>query len=146
MAAAFSFFGLVSSTAVAQDITFKFVNPSFGGNSFNSAHLLAIAELDRPDPPEADTVGIFGDNFGEVSQADLFAEQLERTILGRLSSDISNAIFGENAEPSGEFRFDTTSVQFETALNGTIFVTISDTLTNGQTVIEIPSFLTQSAQ
>ena len=131
--------------AAAQDITFGFNNPSFGGNSFNSAHLLGIAELDRPDPPMDDD-DFFGDDLVEVTQADLFAQQLERTILGRLSGDITDAIFGENAEPSGNFRFDNTTVAFETGLDGTIIVTIGDTLGGGESTIEIPSFLTQAGQ
>ena len=137
--------GLVSSVAAAQDITFQFNNPSFGGNSFNSAHLLGIAEFDRPDPPRDDD-GVFGADIAEVTQADLFAQQLERTILGRLSGDITDAIFGENAEPSGSFRFDNTTVAFETELDGTIIVTIGDTLGSGESTIEIPSFLTQEGQ
>jgi len=36
----------------AQDIRFKFNNPSFGGNAFNSSHLLGLAEIQQQfDPP-----------------------------------------------------------------------------------------------
>lgn len=132
---------LVTENASSQDFVYKPVNPSFGGSSFNSAHLLAIAAIDRPDPPARDGGG-FDDDFGQVTQADLFAQQLERAVLGRLSAQITDAIFGDNAEADGTFAFGNTQVDFETALDGTIFLTISDALTGGQTLIEVPSFLT----
>ncbi len=133
-----------SSGANAQQITYQPINPSFGGSSFNSSHLLATAEIDRPDPPSNELGGLFGGDADEVTQASLFAEQLERTILGRLSANITNAIFGENAEPSGSFTYDQTEVSFDTALNGDITLTITDTITQGTTTIEIPGFLNQA--
>jgi len=124
-----------SSGANAQQITYQPINPSFGGSS---------AEIDRPDPPSNELGGLFGGDADEVTQASLFAEQLERTILGRLSANITNAIFGENAEPSGSFTYDQTEVSFDTALNGDITLTITDTITQGTTTIEIPGFLNQA--
>lgn len=136
---------LVPPEAFSQQIVYQPQNPSFGGSSFNSAHLLAIAEVDRPDPPSNDR-----DPFAtgdEVTQAQLFAEQLERTILGRLSGNITDAIFGENADPEGTFRIDdSTSVEFETALNGDIFVRIRDELSGAVSTIEIPGFLNQTGR
>ena len=42
----------LSSATTAQDLVYEPVNPSFGGNPFNSAHLLAIAnaqnDFERP--------------------------------------------------------------------------------------------------
>jgi len=124
--------------AAAQELVYTPVNPSFGGNSFNSSHLLAIAEIDRPDPPQDDTFGGFG---LETSQADLFVRQLESRILSRLSSNITDAIFGPDAEPSGEFVFEDTSIAFDTLIDGTIVLNIEDRTTGGVTTIEVPSFL-----
>jgi len=137
---------LFATSLAAQQLTYQPINPSFGGSSFNSAHLLATAEINRPDPPDNGAGGLFGDDM-EVTQAQLFAQQLERAILGRLSGDITNAIFGEDADPNGRFRVnETTEVVFETALNGDILVTILDGTSGGSSTIEIPSFLTQAAQ
>lgn len=135
--------GVVSSFAYtanvsAQDLAYQPLNPSFGGSSFNSSHLLSIAAIDRPDPPSSG-----GDAFGAggITQADLFAERLERAILGRLSGQITDAIFGEDAEPNGEFAFGNTRVVFDTSLDGDIDLTIIDTLSQSETRIQVPGSL-----
>ena len=53
-----------ATPALAQDITYQPVDPSFGGNPFNSAHLLGIANAQNKykDPSAANT----------NSQADIF--------------------------------------------------------------------------
>ncbi|MEM7498286.1 MAG: curli assembly protein CsgF [Pseudomonadota bacterium] len=129
--------------ATAQDIVYTPVNPSFGGNPFNSSHLLSIAEIDRPDPPESDAADPFDDG---LSQADLFVRQLESRILSRLSADITDAIFGPDAEPSGEFVFDDTTIAFNTLLDGTVLISIEDTASGGVTTIEVPGFLAAAGQ
>ncbi|MEO0426200.1 MAG: curli assembly protein CsgF [Pseudomonadota bacterium] len=134
--------GLLSSQALAQELVHQFRNPSFGGPPFNSSHLLSIAEIDRPDPPQ-DTTTSFDAN---TSQADLFVRQLESRILSRLSSDITDAIFGEDAEPSGEFAFDDTRISFDTLLDGSVIVSIEDQTTGGVTTIEVPGFLSAPTQ
>lgn len=122
----------------AQELVYTPVNPSFGGSPFNSGHLLAIAEVDRPDPPESDDPEAL---FGQESQADQFARQLESRILSQLSSDIVDTIFNGDAQ-TGTFAFDTTSVSFERFLDGTIELVIADNATGGTTTVTIPSFLT----
>src|SRR5687768_2330768 len=53
------------SPAMSQDIVYQPINPSFGGNPFNSAHLLGIANAQNTfkDPKATST----------SSQADIFA-------------------------------------------------------------------------
>ncbi|MEM6942449.1 MAG: curli assembly protein CsgF [Pseudomonadota bacterium] len=133
---------LTAPQANAQEFVHQFKNPSFGGPPFNSSHLLSIAEIDRPDPPTS-TTSTFG---RQTSQADLFVRQLESRILSRLSSDITDAIFGEDAEPSGEFAFDDTRISFDTLLDGSVIVSIADETTGGVTTIEVPGFLAEPAQ
>jgi curli production assembly/transport component CsgF len=125
----------------AQELVYTPVNPSFGGSSFNSSHLLSTAEIHRPDPPESDA-GAFGDP--RSTQTNFFIRQLESRILSRLSLDIVDKIFGDDAEPSGEFVFSDTTISFETLLDGTILLDIVDNATGGTTTIEIPAFLTAS--
>lgn len=134
--------GLVSTTfcvsnILAQDFVYQPLNPSFGGSSFNSSHLLSIATIDRPDPPSSG--GQFDE--GNITQADLFAERLERAILGRLSNQITDAIFGEDADPNGEFEFGNTRVVFDTSLDGDIDLTIIDSLSQNETRIQVPGSL-----
>lgn len=136
-------FALASSATFAQELVYQPVNPSFGGDSFNSSHLLSIANIDRPDPPQDDSA--FGNDIGD-SQTDFFVRQLESRILSRLSSDITDAIFGPDADPSGTFQFNDTTIAFETLLDGTVQIEITDIASGGVTQIEVPAFLTQSSQ
>ena len=128
--------------AFAQELVYTPVNPSFGGNAFNSSHLLAIAETDRPNPPSS-RASAFAASSG-ATQTDFFIRQLESRILSRLSLDITEAIFGENAEPSGTFAFNDTTLTFETLLDGTILLDIVDNASGATTTIEVPAFLTGS--
>jgi len=134
---------LWSSQSLSQDLVYQPVNPSFGGDAFNSSHLLSIANIDRPDPPRRDSPF---DTGVEDSQADFFVRQLESRILSRLSADIVDAIFGPDAEPSGTFQFDDTTIFFETLLDGTILIEITDLTDGGVTEIEIPSFIANASQ
>ena len=131
LAAVLAAFG---SSAIAQELVYTPRNPTFGGDPFNSAHLLSTAAVHRPDPPSEN---LFDDN--ELSQAELFAKQLESRILTELAQQITEAIFGESPQDSGVYSFDTTTVAFETLLDGTIRVAITDNASGGTTVIDIPS-------
>ena len=127
-----------ASNASAQDLVYTPINPSFGGSSFNSSHLLAIAEIDRPDAPEDDSSFLFDSG---LSQADQFTRQLESRILSQLSSDIVDKIFNGTTQ-SGTLEFGATSRSFERLLDGSVKLAITDATTGGVTNILIPSFLT----
>jgi curli production assembly/transport component CsgF len=77
-----------------------------------------------------------------TTQTDFFVRQLESRILSQLSRDITDAIFGADAEPSGTFSFNQTQLSFETLLDGTIQVEITDLVSGSTTLIEVPAFLT----
>lgn len=127
--------------ASAQELVYTPVNPSFGGSPFNSSHLLAIAEIHRPEEPPSSS-SLFDSRSIGSTRTSFFVRQLENRILSRLSLDITNAIFGDDAEPSGTFTFGDTELTFETLLDGTIVVQITDNTTGDTTTIEIPAFLT----
>ena len=86
-----------SSGAIAQQQVYTPINPSFGGNPFNSAHLLGIANAQNnfKDPNAPDS----------GSQSDVFARQLQSRLLSALSNNIVNAIFGPNAQNNGTVDF-----------------------------------------
>lgn len=134
---------LFCGNSAAQDLVYTPVNPSFGGDPFNSSHLLGIANINRPDPPQSQDPFGFGDD-PESSQADFFVRQLESRILSRLSADITDAIFGPEADPSGVFQFDDTTIAFETLLDGSILIEITDLANGGVTEIQVPAFLSQN--
>lgn len=106
-----------SLTAAAQDLVYEPVNPSFGGNSFNSAHLLALAnaqnDFERP-VTESTT-----------DDLDRFIRSLQSRLLSSLSTQVANAIFGEDAQDNGVITFGDQTVSFVTTLDG-IELTITD--------------------
>src|SRR6478735_7642202 len=118
--------------AIGQDIVYQPIDPSFGGNPFNSAHLLGIANAqnDYKDPSAQQT----------NSQADVFARQLQSRLLSALSSQIVDAIFGENPQDSGTISFGGQTINFVRSLTE-VTLTITDDDTGEVTTIVIPTFI-----
>jgi curli production assembly/transport component CsgF len=122
----------ISVPASAQDLTYEPVNPSFGGNPFNSAHLLGIANAQNDfKDPKAKEAG---------SQADIFARQLQSRLLSALSSQIVDAIFGENPQEHGTIKFGGQTIEFTRGLDE-VTLTITDDATGEVTTIVIPTFV-----
>lgn len=121
-----------AAPSAAQDLTYKPVNPSFGGNPFNSAHLLGIANAQNDfKDPDAKESG---------SQADIFARQLQSRLLSALSSQIVDAIFGENPQEHGTIKFGGQTIEFVRGLDE-VTLTITDDATGEVTTIVIPTFV-----
>jgi curli production assembly/transport component CsgF len=120
------------SPLAAQDITYQPIDPSFGGNPFNSAHLLGIANAqnDYKDPKATST----------NSQADIFARQLQSRLLSALSSQIVDAIFGENPQERGTISFGGQTIDFVRSLTE-VTLTITNDETGEVTTIVIPTFV-----
>lgn len=121
-----------AAPAFAQDIVYQPISPTFGGNPFNSAHILgtANAQNDYRDPRAA-TSG---------SQADIFARQLQSRLLSALSSQIVDAIFGENPQERGTIRFGGQTIEFVRGLEE-VTLTITNDETGEVTTIVIPTFI-----
>ena len=126
-AAALSAAGL---TASAQELVYTPVNPSFGGDSFNSAHLLGIANAqnDYTDPDKAPSGN---------SQVDQFLRQLQSRLLSSLAAQVNDAIFGENPQESGTITFGDQTITF-VRLVDSVSLTITDNTTGAITEISIP--------
>jgi len=124
--------GAVQAPAAAQDMVYEPVDPSFGGNPFNSSHLLGIANAqnDYKDPAAQQS----------NSQADVFARQLQSRLLSALSSQIVDAIFGENPQESGTISFGGQTIEFVRSLTE-VTLTITDDGTGEVTTIVIPTFV-----
>jgi curli production assembly/transport component CsgF len=122
----------LSAGAAAQDMTYEPINPSFGGNPFNSSHLLGIANAQNQtrDPQAVST----------QSQADIFSRQLQSRLLSALSSQITDAIFGENPQESGTISFGGQTISFVRSLED-VRLTITNDETGEVTNIVIPTFI-----
>ena len=123
---------LLVSPASAQDLTYQPIDPSFGGNPFNSAHLLGIANAqnDYKDPNARSS----------SSQADIFARQLQSRLLSALSSQIVDAIFGDNPQERGTISFGGQTIDFVRGLTE-VTLTITDDDTGEVTTIVVPTFV-----
>ncbi|MFN3912315.1 curli assembly protein CsgF [Hyphomonas sp.] len=122
--------GLAGFPASAQELVYTPVNPSFGGDSFNSSHLLGIANAQNDyKDPDAQTTG--------NSQIDQFLRQLQSRLLSSLAAQVNDAIFGENPQESGTITFGDQTITFVRLLDS-VSLTITDTATGAVTEISIP--------
>ena len=121
-----------SSSASADDIVYKPINPSFGGNPFNSPHLLGVANAQNKfkDPSSASS----------GSEADIFARQLQSRLLSALSSQIVEAIFGDDPQQQGTIQFGGQTIEFVRGLES-VTLTITNDETGEETTIVIPTFI-----
>jgi curli production assembly/transport component CsgF len=116
----------------AQDLVHQPISPTFGGNPFNSQHVLGVANAnnDTRDPRAATT----------NSQADIFARQLQSRLLSALSSQIVNAIFGDNPQERGTVTFGGQTIEFFRSLEEVTLIIRNDT-TGEETRIVVPLFI-----
>ena len=116
--------------ATAQEIVYQPINPSFGGDSFNSSHLLGIANAQNDyKDPDADN--------GLDSQSEQFVRQLQSRLLSSLAGEVNEAIFGENPQDSGTITFGDQVITFVRGIDS-VQLTITDLSTGTVTEIEIP--------
>ena len=124
-------FGTAAGPAAsAQELVYEPINPSFGGDSFNSSHLLGIAnsQNDYSDPDARN---------GLDSQSEQFVRQLQSRLLSSLAGEVNEAIFGENPQDSGTITFGDQVIEFVRGVDS-VQLTITDLSTGAVTEIEIP--------
>ncbi|TAE34521.1 MAG: hypothetical protein EAY65_02550 [Alphaproteobacteria bacterium] len=118
-----------ASFAHASEIVYRPINPSFGGNPFNSSHLIGLADAqndhERPEDPR-------------MSNLESFERTITSSLLNRISSEISDRILGENAQESGTFLVGNTRLDFQQQ-GPNVLININDLATGGQTSITIPN-------
>jgi curli production assembly/transport component CsgF len=115
--------------ACAQQLVYQPINPAFGGNPGNTTQLEADAAAQNPFKPVAKTQNL--------TQSQLFAQQLQSELLSSLANQVAESIFGPNAQPSGTFSFGGETVSFVRSL-GEVTITITDP-TGSVTVITLPT-------
>lgn len=122
--------GAAGSAASAQELVYTPVNPSFGGDSFNASHLMAVANAqnDYKDPSSTTTGN---------TQIDQFLRQLQSRLLSSLAAQVNDAIFGENPQDSGTITFGDQTITFIRLLDS-VSLTITDSTTGAVTEISIP--------
>jgi curli production assembly/transport component CsgF len=122
-----------TGTVSASELVYRPINPSFGGNPLNSSHLLSLAEIQnqfREEP--ASVLGSTG-----LSQSELFVRQLQSRLLSGLAGQVTDAIFGEKAQDSGEIVFGEQTISFQRGLES-INIAIFDATTGSTTEVRVP--------
>ena len=120
---------LLSTGALAQDLVYQPVNPSFGGDPFNSSHLLGLAQQQND----------FDDTtFEPIDPQQQFADSLERQIFNRTSQEIVNEIFGEDGSDSGTFNVGDQQIAFQ-QVGEEVQITLTDVTTGATTQITVPT-------
>ncbi len=124
--------GAMANSVLAQDLVYQPISPTFGGNPFNSNHILgtAGAQNDTTDPNSA----------SNSSQSSIFARQLESRLLSALSSQIVDAIFGENPQEQGTISFGGQTIEFFRSLDDVTLIIRNDD-SSEETRIVIPLFI-----
>ena len=125
-------FALGASPLAAQDVVYEPVSPTFGGNPFNSSHVLGVANANNDFRDPRSTTS--------NSQADIFARQLQSRLLSALSSQIVDAIFGENPQEQGTISFGDQTIEFFRTLEEVTMI-IRDDITGEETRIVVPLFI-----
>jgi curli production assembly/transport component CsgF len=123
---------VIAAPVAAQDVVYRPISPTFGGNPFNSNHVLGVANANNNtrDPRATST----------NSQADIFARQLQSRLLSALSSQIVNAIFGDNPQEQGTITFGGQTIEFFRSLEEVTLIIRNDE-TGEETRIVVPLFI-----
>jgi curli production assembly/transport component CsgF len=122
-------FAFIASGASASDLVYTPQNPSFGGNPFNSAHLLGVANaINKYKDPAAI------DNSDPAAQ---FLRTLQSRLLSAVASQITDLIFGENAQDSGIIRFGDQEITFVRGVDS-VTLTITNLADGSVTEVIVP--------
>lgn len=108
-------------SASAGTLVYQPTNPSFGGNPNNGAFLLNLANAqniplaNQTAAQAAAAAAGAGSGTGSsaaLTPGQIFAQQLQSQLLSSFANQITQAIFGANAQQSGNFSFGSTSINF----------------------------------
>ncbi len=127
----------VPAVASASELVFEPINPSFGGPSLNSGHLLSLAEIQNQHRPEPQSRSSATELTPEQEQAERFVRSLQSRLLSALASETVEAIFGENPQESGEVVFGEQTISFQRDLEQ-VQISIFDANTGSTTDIAVP--------
>lgn len=131
---------LAAAGTQAQQLNYRPQNPAFGGNTFNYQWLQssALAQDKLKDPNAVDFSSTRNTAATSRNTLDNFSETLSRSILNRITSQVLQAQFGEDALQEGTFQFGDLRVDVTNGANG-INIRIVDGQ-GGETNVTVPYF------
>lgn len=116
-------------------MVYRPINPSFGGDPFNSNHLQSLASSQNLHKNDGS-----GSSTTKQTASERFVAMLQSRLYSSLASQVAEAIFGENAKQDGTVVFDDQQVHFVNT--GTeIQISITDFLTGEVTNITVPTLV-----
>ena len=125
-------FLLSGRPAIATELVYTPINPSFGGNPLNWSGLLNQATLQNKFKEER--------LIREPKTAlERFTEQLEYSVFSRMANRIVNAAFGEDTLQPGEYIFGNYNMSVTTDASG-ITTVITEISTGNTTTVQIPYY------
>lgn len=129
----FQFFGFPAA-ANAQNFTFHFNNPAFGGHPGNSQYFIRMAELQKSDYSEESV-----DRFQRNPLND-FQRTMQRQLLSQLSRQlVSGEVGGLDLSTEGIYDLGDFTVEVVPGLD-LITIEILDLISGERTQVEIPRF------
>lgn len=131
---------MLAQQASASELVYQPINPAFGGNPFNGPFLIETATLQNGHEPndKRTTASGLGSGLAGTSDQQQFVRILQSRLLSDMASKVADAIFGESAQDSGEFRYGSQVVSFSRGLD-TISIDIFNETTGERTQISVPS-------
>ncbi len=132
--AGLSFALLADPAAIASQLTYTPVNPSFGGSPFNGAYVLGQATANNYKFLQNKSAQAQQTGPSSVQQ---FQQQITSALLSQIATQVSQEILGENAKTSGTFNINGEVIQFNRA-GGQVNIAITDAASGGVTNIQIP--------
>jgi curli production assembly/transport component CsgF len=116
--------------AQAGTLVYSPTNPTFGGNPLNGSYLFNNAQVQNQFTQSP--AGGAGPGSGALTPGQIFAQQLTSQLYSSLANKITQAIFGENAQTSGSFSFEGTTITYQ-RVGSNINISIND----GQTITNV---------
>lgn len=123
------------SHALASELVYTPINPSFGGSPLNGSMLLNKAQSQNKHKAP----------INEKSYAEKFQDSLERAYINRMVREITDLAFGEGVDDSifnqdSIFMSGDYEIQVLTSGVDTITVQITNTVTGEVVIVEVPRF------
>jgi curli production assembly/transport component CsgF len=118
------------NAAQAGTLVYTPTNPTFGGNALNGSQLFNNAQVQNQ--YTAMSANGAGAGAATLTPGQIFAQQLTSQLYSSLANKITTAIFGANAQTSGTFSFEGTTITYA-QVGGNINISIND----GQTITNV---------
>ena len=117
------------------DLVYRPVNPSFGGDPFNSGHLLSLAQIQNQFLDDGSAFDFLDE---EPSTADDFIQAIQGALVAATAGEVIDAVFEQDGPASGQFTLDGALVTYET-VGDRVIVRVNDGIDVNTLDIPIPT-------